>query len=655
MQSRSSLRSAMVFALALGLILGSSLISFAQDSRPRRSSRQNQDNSWTIPEDSVISVRMNGTLSSRTSRVGDKFTATVDMPVYVNGREVIPAGAIVEGRVTQVTPAKRMSKSGTIAIDFDDLVFPDGSRVDLDGNLTSNDPEVRERIDDESRVSGHNDKRTGVFVGGGGAVGAVLGGIAGGGKGAVVGGVLGAGAGIAGILLSKGEEAQVPSGTSFGVQLRRPIVMRDGYANQQPDNGGYRNADPNADPRNADPRNVDPQDDPQSARTQPPDLIRNHPAEASPSDSIPDSTEPEPEPRTEPAAPTGPPLPLSSPEMITRAQVALKEQGYYEGEVNGTMNARTSSSLKAFQRENNLPESGELDPPTAKKLGILGASSPVSSIGSGNGRADRPTDRPVNRPIDTGRPVERANDPASDDRTVMANVLSATANRTADGAIYVLMNTQANTGGWRWYGEHVVNGDTLEVYARAVRPTGMVTQALTRGKIELKIMDGVEYVRRVVIHSSGADQAIPLGANGNASSGANSPRNTGSGADMPRGNATNSGADLQRKAEELAAEYQRLQERQAAGNNDAGVELLFALDNFANATRLYARLIPSLRSPESLRSATLSMARQARRTDLVITSTDRVADSVMMKWDVIRQDVLRLMQTYNIASSELQD
>ena len=643
MQSRSSLRSAIVFALALGLILGSSLISLAQDSRPRRSSRQNQDNSWTIPEDSIISVRMNGTLSSRTSRVGDKFTATVDMPLYVNGREVIPAGAIVEGRVTQVTPAKRMSKSGTIAIDFDDLVFPDGSRVDLDGNLTSNDPEVRERIDDESRVSGRDDKRTGVFVGGGGAVGAVLGGIAGGGKGAVVGGVLGAGAGIAGILLSKGEEAQVPSGTSFGVQLRRPIVMRDGYANQPPDNGGYRNADPNADPRNA-----DPQDDPQSARTQPPDLIRNHPAEANPNDSIPNSTEPEPEPRTEPAEPTGPPLPLSSPEMITRAQVALKEQGYYEGEVNGTMSPRTSSSLKAFQRENNLPESGELDPPTAQKLGIMGASSPVSSIGSGNGRADRPSDRGASRP------VERANDPASDERTVMANVLSATANRTADGAIYVLMNTQANTGGWRWFGEHVVNGDTLEVYARAVRPTGMVTQALTRGKIELKIMDGVEYVRRVIIHSAGADQAIPLGANGNASSSANLPRNTGSGADVPRGNA-NSGADLQRKAEELAAEYQRLQERQTAGNNDAGVELLFALDNFANATRLYARLIPSLRSPESLRSATLSMARQARRTDLVITSTDRVADSIMMKWDVIRQDVLRLMQTYNIASSELQE
>lgn len=639
MQSRSSLRSAMVFALMLGLILGSSLSSSAQDSRPRRSSRGYQDNSWTIPEDSIISVRMNGTLSSRTSRVGDRFTATVDVPVYVNGREVIPAGATVEGRVTQVTPAKRMNRSGTIAIDFDDLVFPDGSRIDLDGNLTSNDPETRARIDDESRVSGHNDKNPGVFVGGGGAVGAVLGGIAGGGKGAVVGGVLGAGAGIAGVLLSKGEEAQVPSGTAFGVQLRRPIVLRDGAANQSPDNGNYRNADPQGNP------NAGPIDDPQPARSQPPDLIRNHPAEADPNDSIPDTTEPEPEPRTEPAAPGGPPLPLSSPEMITRAQVALKERGYYEGEVNGTITPRTSSSLKAFQRENNLTENGELDPPTAQKLGITGASSPVAS----------PVNRPVDRPVNRGpnRPVERAEDSSPDDRTVMANVLSVTANRTADGAVYVLMNTQANTGGWRWYGEHVVNGDTLEVYARAVRPSGMVTQALTRGKIELKIMDGVDYVRRVVVHSAGPDQTLSLGSNGNASSNAPLPRNTNSGADQPRN--ANSGADLQRKAEDLLAEYQRLQERQAAGNNDAGVELLFALDNFANATRLYARLVPSLRSPESLRSATLSMARQARRTDLAVTSTDRVADSIMMKWDVIRQDVLRLMQTYNIASSELQE
>src|SRR5438309_2741444 len=168
-----------------------------QQSRPRYNSPQYGDRSWTLPADTVISVQMNNTLSSRTSRVGDKFVATVTVPVYVNGQTVIPAGSVIEGRLTQVTPAKRMSRSGTIAIDFDDLVFPNGTRVDLVGGLTSTDPQTRRRIDDEGRVSAEGGKRAPVFIGGGGAIGAVLGGIAGGGKGAVLGGVAGAGAGVA--------------------------------------------------------------------------------------------------------------------------------------------------------------------------------------------------------------------------------------------------------------------------------------------------------------------------------------------------------------------------------------------------------------------------------------------------------------------------
>jgi len=199
----------------------------AQDSRPRYSSPQSSERAWTLPSDTVVSVQMNTTLSSRTARVGDKFIATVTVPAYVNGQTVIPAGSIVEGRVTQVTPAKRMNRSGTIGIDFDDIVFPNGSRVGLVGSLTSADPDTRRHIDDESRVSGHGNNRPAVFIGGGGAIGAVLGGIAGGGKGAVLGGVAGAGAGVAGVLLAKGEEAQVPAGTPFGVQLKQSLIIRE--------------------------------------------------------------------------------------------------------------------------------------------------------------------------------------------------------------------------------------------------------------------------------------------------------------------------------------------------------------------------------------------------------------------------------------------
>ena len=201
-----------------GLLLVSLLASMAAvgatpQNRPRYGGRQMPAGSGVIPENTIISVRMDSTLTSKSYRVGDRFTATVTVPVVVDGARVIPAGAIVEGHVTQVTPARRMARSGIIAVEFDNLVLPDGSRLALDASLTSDDPEIRRQIDDENRVSGRNDRRTGVFIGGGGVIGAVLGAISGGAKGAVVGGAAGAGAVIASILFSKGEEARVPSGT----------------------------------------------------------------------------------------------------------------------------------------------------------------------------------------------------------------------------------------------------------------------------------------------------------------------------------------------------------------------------------------------------------------------------------------------------------
>src|SRR5215831_4177963 len=86
----------------------------SQTGRPRYASSgsdQTQTQTWTVPEGTVVSLRMDDDLSSRTSHVGDKFAATVTIPVYVGGTAVIPAGAVVEGAVTGVTPARRMSKS----------------------------------------------------------------------------------------------------------------------------------------------------------------------------------------------------------------------------------------------------------------------------------------------------------------------------------------------------------------------------------------------------------------------------------------------------------------------------------------------------------------------------------------------------------------
>lgn len=610
-----------MLAVAMTAVLSD--LASAQDTRPRYSSTQYAEQSWTLPQDTVISVQMNATLTSRTAHVGDKFTATVTIPVYVNGRTVIPAGSIIEGRVTQVTPAKRMNRSGTIGIDFDDLLFPNGTRVGLVGSLTSDDPETRRHIDDESRVSGQGNNRTAVFVGGGGAIGAVLGGIAGGGKGAAVGGVLGAGAGVASVLLSKGEEAQVPAGTPFGVQIKQALIVRESFIAE-----GSTGADLPADQPG----------DRQPDRPDRPDAVASQPD--NPDRAVGNRPEPEMRPEDNRPIAEAPVPPLSSPEMVRRAQGALREQGYYEGEADGVMNARTSGALRAYQREHNLQETGDLDPPTAKRLGIVGAASARTST------VERTPDRPRETRTESAAPSD----------AVMANVLSASANRTQEGAISVLINTQANSGGWRWFGEQVVNGDTLEVYAKAVRPTGMVTQVLTRGRIELTVRDGVEYVRRVVIHSASGDQVIALGGR----------TDTVVEPSVPSGNTSSSATSLQRKADDLLAEYQRVygvrmtgtgvEVDNAAQYREAEIELLFAIDSFANAAQLYARLASSLRDRQSLRGATLAMARQARRTDRVIsTTTSRAADSLATRWDAVRQDVLKLMQAHNISSSEIEN
>ena len=50
-----------------------------------------------IPADTVIAVVLDQSISSKTSKSGDKFTATVESPVEVEGKVAIPKGARAEG------------------------------------------------------------------------------------------------------------------------------------------------------------------------------------------------------------------------------------------------------------------------------------------------------------------------------------------------------------------------------------------------------------------------------------------------------------------------------------------------------------------------------------------------------------------------------
>lgn len=173
-----------------------------------------------------IRVRLENELNSKKSQVGDKFTTRVTEPVYSQtGVVVIPVGSRIIGRVDNVVRAKKGGKPGTIDVSFNELRLPNGTVRTVNGSLTSLDADDT-KSDPEGTASGDKMKnRKIIFIGGGGAGGAVIGAAIGGGKGALIGGIAGAAGGLLGERLTKGKEAKVKSGTEFGVYINRAFFL----------------------------------------------------------------------------------------------------------------------------------------------------------------------------------------------------------------------------------------------------------------------------------------------------------------------------------------------------------------------------------------------------------------------------------------------
>lgn len=180
---------------------------------------------YTVPTNTVIRVRLNEQLNSSTARIGDRFSTNVTEPVYgAAGVEVIPVGSKIWGRVTQVNRAQKR-KPGSITVAFNQVELPNGRTAVINGSLTTLQADDV-NADNEGSVTGtSNRKRDAVFIGGGAATGAIIGAIAGGGKGAAIGGILGGALGTGARVLEKEKEAEVKSGTEFGVILNRSVSL----------------------------------------------------------------------------------------------------------------------------------------------------------------------------------------------------------------------------------------------------------------------------------------------------------------------------------------------------------------------------------------------------------------------------------------------
>src|SRR6202049_1305392 len=149
-----------------------------------------------VPAGTALMVKLETTLATFSNKAGDPFHARLTQAVMLNGKMLIPAGALVEGRVTKVAEPRRVSGKPTIGILPETLVLPTGERFPLDATLidtnAGRDTDVHQ--EGEFKGSGH-DRRDQLETGGGTAGGMLIGGLVGGPVGVVVGGVVGASSG----------------------------------------------------------------------------------------------------------------------------------------------------------------------------------------------------------------------------------------------------------------------------------------------------------------------------------------------------------------------------------------------------------------------------------------------------------------------------
>ncbi|HZE26424.1 MAG TPA: hypothetical protein VE083_03510 [Terriglobales bacterium] len=178
----------------------------------------------SVPEGTALKVKLETTISTFSSKVGDPFRGKITEPVVVNGKTVIPVGATVEGRVTKINEPRRIKGKPTIGLFPEHLLMSDGQRLMLNAVLVDTDIRGTD-VNEEGQFKGAgHDRRDQIEVSGGTGAGMLLGGLIGGGPGLLMGGAIGASATTSHWLVQR-RSAVLPSGTHLVLELSRPMTM----------------------------------------------------------------------------------------------------------------------------------------------------------------------------------------------------------------------------------------------------------------------------------------------------------------------------------------------------------------------------------------------------------------------------------------------
>jgi hypothetical protein len=165
----------------------------------------------TIPAGARISIRTIDAIDSTRNRVGYRFRASLEQPLWVDGNVVVPDGADVYGRLEASKETVTFTGRSELKLDLTGIVVH-GQTLPL--------------VTAEYEVSGKSTgESTAKRTVGGAAIGSIIGALAGGGKGAAIGAGTGAGVGAGSEIITKGDQVKIPSETLLDFTLQQSLTI----------------------------------------------------------------------------------------------------------------------------------------------------------------------------------------------------------------------------------------------------------------------------------------------------------------------------------------------------------------------------------------------------------------------------------------------
>jgi len=161
----------------------------------------------TLAAGTLLPVRIGETLSAARNQPGDTFLATLTQPLVIDGFIIAERGARVEGRVVEAGASR-------LVISVVRLATADGQNIRI-----RTEPFVKDAA--SSAVT------DAAKIGGGAAIGAIIGAIAGGGKGAAIGAGAGGAVGAGDVLLTRGKAAEIAVETRVSFKVQDAVAITE--------------------------------------------------------------------------------------------------------------------------------------------------------------------------------------------------------------------------------------------------------------------------------------------------------------------------------------------------------------------------------------------------------------------------------------------